>query len=156
VFVNIYKRYIKKIIKAPYHLYVKEGEQFFRSCKLGETLTNLTPGRYYFPNPFKVATKKSLLLQDLPLELIDTTEPELKDIFNIKLCNFVSGDNNNSSTQKYSLATTFLGNPSLKDNAMSMEYGGTFAWNGKKFDDFNPNDGASALKALEDFLGIPI
>lgn len=45
-----YKRYTKKIIKAPHNLYVKEGELNFRRCGWGETLKDLEPGRYYFPN----------------------------------------------------------------------------------------------------------
>lgn len=45
-----FKRYTKKIVKAPHVLYLKEGETSFRSCGYGETLADLEPGRYYFPN----------------------------------------------------------------------------------------------------------
>jgi hypothetical protein len=46
------KQFVQKSIKAPYNLYFKEGEDRFRECKLFETLTDLEPGRYYFPNPY--------------------------------------------------------------------------------------------------------
>jgi len=46
------KQFAQKSIKAPYNLYFKQGEDTFRSCKLFETITNLEPGRYFFPNPY--------------------------------------------------------------------------------------------------------
>lgn len=46
------KQFAQKSIKAPYNLYFKQGEDTFRSCKLFETITDLEPGRYYFPNPY--------------------------------------------------------------------------------------------------------
>lgn len=47
-----------KSVKAPYNLYFMSGlkpsdeDYGFKECLLGETLTGLSPGRYYFPNPY--------------------------------------------------------------------------------------------------------
>jgi hypothetical protein len=45
-----YRKYTKKIIKAPHNLYIKNGEFSFRETSFGKTMTDLEPGRYYFPN----------------------------------------------------------------------------------------------------------
>ena len=45
-------RAITKSIKAPYNLYFRSGDNTFYSCKLNQLLTDLEPGRYYFPNPY--------------------------------------------------------------------------------------------------------
>lgn len=41
-----------KTVKAPYNLYFKSGATEFKECLLGEMLTGLEAGRYYFPNPY--------------------------------------------------------------------------------------------------------
>jgi len=46
------KQFVQKTVKAPYNLYFKDGEAEFRQCKLFETIYDLEPGRYYFPNPY--------------------------------------------------------------------------------------------------------
>ena len=48
----------KKSIKTPYNLYFKSGDNEFKECLLGEMLNDLTPGRYYFPNPYACAAQR--------------------------------------------------------------------------------------------------
>lgn len=89
-----YKRYIKKIVKAPYNLYVKSGEESFRSCKLGETLKDLSPGRYYFPNPIPCDTffqhaGQSAIVDENSIEIEPSEEADFRKNFSLKLNQFV-------------------------------------------------------------------
>lgn len=120
-----YKRYVKKIVKAPYNLYVKSGDYYFTECKLGETLKNLTPGRYYFPNPIRCQSQFEFF--DLSSPAFDTNVPidpseesEFRELFNVNLNQFLGKDRKNESLElKYQEAVRLLGIP--KDNAIRME-----------------------------------
>ena len=49
-----------KVVKSPYNLYFKSGSPEFKECLLGEMLTGLQPGRYYFPNPYACAASPKM------------------------------------------------------------------------------------------------
>lgn len=124
-----YKRYIKKIVKAPYNLYVKSGEQSFRSCKLGETLKELSPGRYYFPNPvqcdtFFQHTDQSAIIDENSIEIEPSEEINFRKTFSLKLNQF-RGKNNDlvGLTERYQEAVRVLGKP--ESNAIRMEINST-------------------------------
>jgi hypothetical protein len=112
-----YKRYVKKAIKAPYNLYVKSGEQSFRSCKLGETLKDLSPGRYYFPNPvqcdtFFQHTDQSSIVDESTIEIEPSEEREFRQIFSLNLNQFRGKDNNILDlAERYREAVRILGSP---------------------------------------------
>lgn len=124
-----YKRYIKKIVKAPYNLYVKSGEQSFRSCKLGETLKELSPGRYYFPNPvqcdtFFQHTDQSAIIDENSIEIEPSEEVDFRKTFSLKLNQF-RGKNNDIAglEQRYQEAVKVLGRP--ESDAVRMEINST-------------------------------
>lgn len=120
-----YKRYIKKIVKAPYNLYVKSGESQFRTCKLGETLKKLEPGRYYFPNPvqcknhFEFPNLSSMADESL-IPVDQSEEAEFRSIFNINLNQFLGPmKENDTLSSRYNEAIRILGKPD--SNAIRME-----------------------------------
>jgi hypothetical protein len=170
-----YKRYVKKIVKAPYHLYIKSGETTFRTCKLGETLKNLTPGRYYFPNPAYVNRQLGGFdpdFEDLKkLELVDESE-NFSDYFNTyyrqfnvtmeyypTILEFETAIENakNNPTVKFFNAVALIGPP--EQGAASVEYGGAFEYNKEDFDAQKLSNllqnSANVSTAIENFFSIP-
>lgn len=124
-----YKRYIKKIVKAPYNLYVKSGENKFRVCKLGETLKNLEAGRYYFPNPIRGGNifgfpDGASIFDNSDSSLIkidEEEEAEFRSIFQVNLNQFFikNLDDKISLESGYYEAVKLLGDP--KANSIRME-----------------------------------
>jgi hypothetical protein len=53
-----------KTVKAPYNLYFKSGSDEFIECQLGEALTGLSAGRYYFPNPYACVASPRMAIYD--------------------------------------------------------------------------------------------
>lgn len=128
-----YKRYVKKIVKAPYNLYIKSGETSFRSCKVGETLKDLSAGRYYFPNPVQCDVifqhpDSSYVVDELSIDVDPLEEAEFRKTFSLRLNQF-KGENNDilDSYGRYQEAVKILGKP--EGNAIEMEINGTASIN---------------------------
>lgn len=170
-----YKRYIKKIVKAPYHLYVKDGENSFRLCKLGETLKDLAPGRYYFPNPAIANRQMGPFDPDLAdlfyMDLVDLTEPEILNYFNTRSyrqfsiepgkkytnsLELIASMKNATLEQRYYNALALLG---PLTNSASIEYGGSFEYSSESFNvaDFNNflQNSQNISTAIENYFSIP-
>lgn len=77
--ITYYKRYSKKLVKAPHIQYIKSGEDFFRNCKLGETLRDLTPGIYFFPNPVYCQSTYNLYNPNTNYQWADVEDPDVFD-----------------------------------------------------------------------------
>jgi len=170
-----YKRYVKKIVKAPYHLYVKGGENTFRPCRLGETLKDLAPGRYYFPNPVIANRQMGPFDPDLAdlfyMGLVDLTEPEILNYFNTRSyrqfsiepgktyensLELIQSMKSVTMEQRYYNALALLG---PLTNSASIEYGGAFEYSSENFDQGNLinflQNSQNVSTAIEDYFSIP-
>jgi hypothetical protein len=145
-----YKKYIKKIIKAPYNLYVKDEEKTFRTCKLGETLKDLEPGRYYFPNPIRC--QNQFEFPDLESSAFESRievheEDEFRKYFNINLDQFIGKDGKNTSLdEKYRNAVKRLGVPSK--NATVMELSKTVPYTPIDLSNLSAEDVVGAINEM--------
>lgn len=147
-----FKRYIKKIVKAPYNLYVKSGEQSFRSCKLGETLKGLSPGRYYFPNPvqcdtFFQHTDQSAIIDENSIEIEPSEEVDFRKNFSLRLNQF-RGKNNDiiGLAEKYQEAVKILGRP--ESSSVRMEINSTPAIESIPAQNMGARDIINSIKEL--------
>lgn len=150
-----YKQGLKKIVKAPYNLYLRSGDTTFRQCMLGESL-NLSPGRYYFPNP-AVANRQLFLfdpdfkdLDEMGLVANEDADLNFADYFNTYYRQFnidikfwreketfarfdpiekvkkQIAENDNNLEKKLSNAIDLLGSPYNPSGSVRLEYGGEF------------------------------
>lgn len=120
-----YRKYTKKIVKAPHNLYVKNGEFSFRETEFGKTMVDLEPGRYYFPNMCYCAANLQSLEQFDGKKIYrsneyDTAIEENNFIFNTKynlpLVQFINPDDNDDSLeQRFKNAVKMLGFPGSKN-----------------------------------------
>jgi hypothetical protein len=105
-----------KVVKAPYNLYFKSGTNTFVECALGETLKNLTPGRYYFPNPYACAINSNF--GSSSAQSSNQTNPvyeieEHAKYFETQLPSQFISDGNNDLTNRLANAKNILTDPEI-------------------------------------------
>lgn len=132
-----YRKYVKKIIKAPHNLYIKNGEFFFRETSFGKTMTDLEPGRYYFPNMCYCAANLQSLspYNGKKFYKSDSYQRSIEDggtfesIYNSPLIQFIDPDTGDESLEaRFRNAVNILGFPgSSKSPAARIEESSLFS-----------------------------
>lgn len=130
-----YRKYCKKIIKAPHNLYVKAGEFTFRECAFGQTLS-LEPGRYFFPNMCYCSNNNRSLGPANLLKIYKgdsysrvENEPDFITKYNSFLIQFIDLNTNDESLEaRFKNAVSVLGFPGSKNTrAARMEEDAIFS-----------------------------
>lgn len=119
-----YRKYTKKLVKAPHNLYVKNGEFTFRETEFGKTLVDLEPGRYYFPNMCYCASSfqsleqfdgKKLYKGNEYAQAIEENNSIFNERYNLPLIQFIDPDDNDESLEaRFKNAVKLLGFPGSK------------------------------------------
>jgi hypothetical protein len=115
-----YRKYTKKLVKAPHNLYVKDGEFSFRETSFGKTISNLEPGRYYFPNMCYCGSNLQNLGPYNPKKFYKSNSYErsiedggiFENVYNSPLIQFIDPESDDESMEaRFNNAVNILGFP---------------------------------------------